>query len=209
MPRVNTVSTAADVWNHIASGIEREAQLRYDQLLTVLPPATVGVLERLHADRPEDGAVLAVHLADGRGQPEDTVKVLLSASPIWLTRAGGDGWRAVANYALAHDHPELASVAFERAAADQDGSQRAVCLLRRPCRCCMRIGHAPPTCSPGRSGSMAPRSWCRWQRRSSTIRTPTPPRGRSRRISIWRRIRCSKTVWSRRYWPDMPCKQVT
>ncbi|EXG81993.1 DUF4365 domain-containing protein [Cryptosporangium arvum] len=129
VPRVNTVSTAADVWNHIASGIEREAQLRYDQLLTVLPPATVGVLERLHADRPEDGAVLAVHLADGRGQPEDTVKVLLSASPIWLTRAGGDGWRAVANYALAHDHPELASVAFERAAADQDGSQKGRLLV--------------------------------------------------------------------------------
>ncbi|WP_170323822.1 DUF4365 domain-containing protein [Cryptosporangium phraense] len=117
VPERQCVSDAADEWDHIASGIERDSRTRYEQLLTVLPPSTAAILAELHDSAPGDAAVLAAHLADGRSQPTETCRALLSMAPIWLIRDAARAWRAVASFGVEHGAMAVGSEAFERAAA--------------------------------------------------------------------------------------------
>ncbi|MFI5706341.1 DUF4365 domain-containing protein [Kribbella sp. NPDC051620] len=115
VPQSNTVADADDLWTHIASGIERRAAERYDLAMSQLPPQTKTALRKLADDALIDARVLAVHLAEGRGNPRATVQSLLLTRPGWLSRNTPLSWQALGSYAAEHDHCDLSADAFERA----------------------------------------------------------------------------------------------
>ncbi len=107
-------------WTELASGLELRAVERWDFTLTQLPPGVRRVVnQRPAAERP-DAALLALHLAEGRGNPRDTVEALLAVSPNWIARHASWSWRAIASYSAEHDLRDLSAEAFERAAAGQE-----------------------------------------------------------------------------------------
>jgi hypothetical protein len=116
VPRSQTVTSANDEWTHIASGLELQAEARYDYALRQLPPGVRQALESRDASERSDAALLAYHLAEGRGNARGTVESLLVTSPVWITRNGPWPWRVIASYAAEHEHYDLSADAFERAA---------------------------------------------------------------------------------------------
>jgi len=116
VPATQTVPSARDSWEHFASGIEARAGERYAVALTALPPGAAKTISKLHERYPEDAAVLALHMAEGRRNPEATVKALLLAEPPWLAAKDGLGWMSVGMYAASHNLLGLSADAFELAA---------------------------------------------------------------------------------------------
>lgn len=116
VPATQTVPSARDSWEHFASGIEARAGERYVVALTALPPGAAETIGKLHELYPEDAAVLALHMAEGRRNPEATVKALLLAEPPWLAAKDGLGWMSVGMYAASHNLLSLSADAFELAA---------------------------------------------------------------------------------------------
>lgn len=120
VPRHQTITTAEAEWRELASGLEQRAVSRFEFSLRVLPPAVRRMLESLELPKQADGALLAMHLSEGRSNPEGTVSSLLAASPVWLTRSARWSWRSLAAYASAHELPRLATESFVRSAAASD-----------------------------------------------------------------------------------------
>lgn len=123
IPRRNSLAAAAIDWGHVASGLEQRSADRYESALAVLPPSTVELLDEMHDRQATDAAVLAVHLAEGRSNPGAICRALLTASPAWLVRGGGAGWRVVGSYASEHNELSISADSLERAAG-QDEARR-------------------------------------------------------------------------------------
>ncbi len=116
VPRAHALAEADEAWSHIASGIELRAGERYDFAISQLPPHAKILLKELAETAQIDAAVLALHLAEGRGNPRATVQSLLMTSPGWLTRNVPLSWQILASYAAEHDCLDLSAEAFERSA---------------------------------------------------------------------------------------------
>lgn len=112
--RKNTVATAQAAWEILASDLVPRAHERYETNLKHLPPMAV---EALASARTTSHArdLLALHLAEGRAQPEMTVATLLAAPPSWLDELAATCWRVIAAYSTEHELHELAAEAYLRA----------------------------------------------------------------------------------------------
>jgi len=104
------------VWEQIASGLELRAVEGYESALQYLPGDVQWLLNEMHAASPPDAAVLALHLAEGRGNPAAVMQSILTAEPHWIRGASGIGWRVAGAYALNHELRVEAAAAFEKAA---------------------------------------------------------------------------------------------
>src|SRR5262249_18825714 len=120
VPRSQVLQDADAEWTELASGLDLRAVERWDFSLTQLPPSVRRVIEQRPAAERSDAALLALHLAEGRGNPRDSVEALLGASPNWILRHGSRSWQAIASYSAEHDLFDLSAEAFERAAAGQE-----------------------------------------------------------------------------------------
>lgn len=116
VPEANTVDLAGEQWQHMASGLEERAIARYEIAVECIPPAARSLIERMRSSSAHGAAVLALHLADGRGNPRGTVQALLTAAPHWIEADDAGGWRALAVYAIEHDLAGENALALERAA---------------------------------------------------------------------------------------------
>lgn len=126
VPRGQTVATASAEWLEIASGLEQYAVSRFEYSLLSLPSTVRSLLAgRVESER-ADAALLAMHLSEGRTNPQGTVRSLLATSPLWITRNADWTWRAIAAYASDHDVTREAAEAFIRAAeATADEGRRS------------------------------------------------------------------------------------
>lgn len=143
-----------------------------DRSLRQTPPeARAPLLRAAERDRP-GAARLAQTLADGRGQPRLIASQLLAAAPTWLVTSpvAAQLWAAVGGFSIEHEHPDIAAVAFQRAADDAAEPAAAarwrafagLALVNADQRdrargCCTARGPAAPSCSPT---SASPRSTC-------------------------------------------------
>jgi hypothetical protein len=116
VPEANTVDLAGDQWQHMASGLEGRAIARYEIAVECIPPAARSLIEKMRKSSPHGAAVLALHLADGRGNPRGTVHALLTAAPHWIEEDDARGWLALAAYAIEHELAAENAVALEKAA---------------------------------------------------------------------------------------------
>lgn len=125
VPRDQTLKTAGPALANLASGLEQLALARYEYSLLGVPPVVRAALR----DRPEperaDAALLAMHLSEGRGNPSGTVRSLLSAAPIWLTRNPDWAWRVLGRYSSDHDllHPAAEAFDLSAVAATEDAAR--------------------------------------------------------------------------------------
>lgn len=124
VPRSQTVATASAEWLEIASGLEQHAVSRFEYSLLSVPPPVRTLLERRGEDECADAALLAMHLSEGRTNPQGTVRSLLDTSPVWITRNADWAWRAIAAYASDHEVTKEAAEAFIRAAAATGDERR-------------------------------------------------------------------------------------
>ncbi|MGW4393835.1 DUF4365 domain-containing protein [Amycolatopsis nivea] len=120
VPRTQTLETAGTVWEIAAEKFAETALSDYSDNLSRLPPSTVRALATFATANMTAAALLAAHLARGRGAPEVVVRTLKDSDPAWLSPDGESiGLIALANYAHAHDLPGLAAdvllLAAERA----------------------------------------------------------------------------------------------
>ena len=116
VPAAQTMSTADVEWTHIASGLEAQAEARFDYALVQLPPPVREFLQDRQESERLDAALLAFYLAEGRANPRGTAESLLATSPVWIERNGAWAWRVVAAYAAQHEQFDVSAEAFERAA---------------------------------------------------------------------------------------------
>ena len=87
VPRSQVLQEADAEWTELANGLEMRAVERWDFALTQLPPSVRRTLEDRPATERPDAALLALHLAEGRGNPRDTVEALLTPLQIgWVHR---------------------------------------------------------------------------------------------------------------------------
>lgn len=114
VPRSNRLENAGEVWAHLASGNERRAEDRYDYNRLVLPPSVRQVFDKHFDPVTPHAAMVAMHLAAGRGNPKGTVEALLASRPLWV-ESNPWLWRAVGGYASEHGALEESSAAFEAA----------------------------------------------------------------------------------------------
>jgi tetratricopeptide (TPR) repeat protein len=117
VPRSQTVATASAEWLEIASGLEQHAISRFKYSLLSVPPSVRTLLEGRGEGERADAALLAMHLSEGRTNPQGTVRSLLATSPVWITRNADWAWRAIAAYASGHEVTKEAAEALIRAAA--------------------------------------------------------------------------------------------
>lgn len=117
VPRAQHLANADSEWTHLASGLESRAAVLHEFALTQVPPSVRQRLAKHAGPTDPDVAVLALHLAEGRNNPEGTVQSLLATSPGWIQRQASLAWQAVASYAAEHDLMALSADALERAAA--------------------------------------------------------------------------------------------
>ncbi|GGL51532.1 DUF4365 domain-containing protein [Planomonospora parontospora] len=91
----------------------------YDRSLSLLPEGACAALRHAHAVDPTAAARVAQLLADGRAQPGMIASQLLGAQPTWLVDSDAVAWlwSAIALYADAHLHHEVAARLFLQAAA--------------------------------------------------------------------------------------------
>lgn len=132
VPFSQTMSTAGQEWSHIASGLEKLAEARFEYALTQLPPSVCRELENRPPTERSDAALLASHLAEGRANPRGIAQSLLAASPPWIHRNGAWAWLVVASYAAQHEEYDVSAEAFERAgraSTDRRGRYLAAAAL--------------------------------------------------------------------------------
>lgn len=123
VPRSQKVEDASAAWAHLASGIEARAMDRYEIAMAHLSADVREYVEQLGQSSRKNAAVLALHLADGRSNPAQTVRALLTAQPPWISHSQAAGWRAVAAYAQGLDAHLEASQALELAAEEDAQSK--------------------------------------------------------------------------------------
>ncbi|MBM2620494.1 DUF4365 domain-containing protein [Actinoplanes sp. LDG1-06] len=116
IPRSNEVLEADLEWTELASGIQSRAENLFDFALTQLPPSVGTKLTNASPNEHLDLAILALHLAEGRNNPQGTVESLLAASPGWIQRQAPKSWEVLAAYSAEHGLPELSAEAFDLAA---------------------------------------------------------------------------------------------
>ena len=119
VPQAQSVADAVEPWNHLASARYAEAQVRYPDVLSHLPPATSRWLRSLAEGHRDDAAVLAAHLAEARSvtcTAAQLVTALLEAPPPYLNHSMA--WRVLGVFAAEHQLHQLSAAALERAAED-------------------------------------------------------------------------------------------
>jgi tetratricopeptide (TPR) repeat protein len=110
VPKIQTLETVGAVWEIAAEKFAETALSDYSDNLSRLPPSTARALATFAPVNATAAALLAAHLARGRGAPEVVVRTLKDSDPAWLSPDGESiGLVALANYAHAHDLPELAA----------------------------------------------------------------------------------------------------
>ncbi len=130
VPSAQVVADSDAEWTEIAGGLGAHALARFEFSLLGVPPPVRGILEKREASEHADAALLANHLAEGRTNPEGTVRALLQAKPAWIARNGQWAWHALAGYASDHDLHELAAEAYLLAAAEApDDAKRSQRLI--------------------------------------------------------------------------------
>lgn len=110
--RTNRIEDAAGNWAHLASGNERRAEDQYAYNRLVLPPTVRHVFDKHFDPLTPHAAMVAMHLAAGRGNPEGTVQALITTRPLWV-ESNPWLWRAVGSYASEHGAFKESSAAFE------------------------------------------------------------------------------------------------
>lgn len=115
VPRANRVEDAGPTWEQLAGDNARHAADKFQFNRTVLPPTTLHVLEEHFTPRTPEVEVLAMHLAEGRGNPAGTVQAILTSRPYWV-QASPHLWAAVGSYASEHECHDESSRAFEASA---------------------------------------------------------------------------------------------
>lgn len=118
VPRENELKRARTQWELMASGLERRAAESYAVSKDYLPPDVAALLERMRSAAPNEAAVLALQLAEGRSEPGPTVRSLLDGEPGWTRSQPVVGWRAVAAFAEAHGLSVEAARALQLAAEE-------------------------------------------------------------------------------------------
>lgn len=128
VPRTQTVPLAGAVWHDLAGGASKLAPQVFELSLRQLAPSVSKLL--MDRDEPErqDAALIAFHLATGHNNATGVVESILATEPIWVTRNGPWGWRALGNYAAAYGLGALAADAFERG-GDAGGPSAARCYV--------------------------------------------------------------------------------
>lgn len=121
LPAEQTLSTAAEAWDLAASGMEQRAAERYEFNLEVLPPPVRRLIETEGAGDAQ-GALIALHLAEGRVNPAGTAQALMTARPHWMLTQTAWAWRALANYCAHHGDMWEAAAALEIAAESGDAA---------------------------------------------------------------------------------------
>lgn len=101
LPTDQTLSTAAAAWELAASGMEQRAAERYEFNLEVLPPSVRQLIER-EGGGGAQGALIAMHLAEGRANPAGSAQALMTARPNWMHTQTSWSWRALAAYCADH-----------------------------------------------------------------------------------------------------------
>ncbi|WP_212994690.1 DUF4365 domain-containing protein [Actinoplanes auranticolor] len=124
VPRDQEIMDADSEWTHLASGIQSRAVQQYEFALTQLPPSVSKKLRDHPSSSHEDIAVLALHLAEGKNNPEAIVESLIVNEPIWIQRQAETSWKAISSYAAEHDLGGLSADALERAAATVPGQRQ-------------------------------------------------------------------------------------
>lgn len=110
VPKDQTLASAGPVWEIAAEKFADTALADYSDNLSRLAPSVVRALKSLSAANADAAALLAAHLARGRGAPEVVVRTLTESDPAWLSPAGaGVGLFALADYAHAHGLEGLAA----------------------------------------------------------------------------------------------------
>ena len=117
IPRAQTLSTAGAAWETAADRFANIAAEQYEDNLERLPPHVARKLQAMTPELRGPVALLAAHLAHGRGAPEVVIRTLLGSDPTWLAALGPSaGLVTIADYAHAHDLSDLAAEALLRAA---------------------------------------------------------------------------------------------
>lgn len=130
VPRGQVARTAGSEWLDIASGLEQRAASRFEYSLMGVPPPVRTLLEGRAESERSDAALLAMHLAEGRSNPQGTVMSLLGTAPAWITRNADWAWRAIGVYASEHGVLKVAAESLLRAAeATADDGQKSRALV--------------------------------------------------------------------------------
>jgi hypothetical protein len=125
IPSHQGLPSAREPWARAADKFASTASADYTDNLERLCPTTVRAVQRLSEKHAEESALLAAHLARGRGVPELVVQTLLTSSPPWLKVDPAQGYEIVADFARSHALGSLAADALLLAAeADPSGAYR-------------------------------------------------------------------------------------
>jgi len=116
VPRENTISTVLPSWEAATDTLFSDSQNNFELNLSYLPPSTRESLLRTHVENPDESALLAAHLAQGRKAPDLTVLTLLHNRPTWLDTIGVDGWTSIGNFAANHGLQRMSSEAYHHGA---------------------------------------------------------------------------------------------
>ncbi|WP_281356977.1 DUF4365 domain-containing protein [Fodinicola acaciae] len=131
LPPNQILATAADAWRLAASGVEQRATERFDVNLEVLPPPVRRVIET-DGGNGSQATLLALHLAEGRGNPIGTAQALITSRPFWMETPTSWSWRALASYCAHHGAMRESADALEIAAescSDRNGIWLAAAAL--------------------------------------------------------------------------------
>ncbi|MBY8863554.1 DUF4365 domain-containing protein [Nocardia sp. CA2R105] len=109
VPKSQTLPSAGAAWEVAAERFAQTALSDYSDNLSRLPPSVVRALAVLKAANADSAALIAAHLARGRGAPEVVIRTLTGSDPAWLSPDGGSiGLVALAEYAVCHNLAGLA-----------------------------------------------------------------------------------------------------
>lgn len=129
VPRTQTLDTAAAPFERAANRFAETVATDYADNLARLSPATAAAVQQYATCDSGAAAVLAAHLARGRGSPELIVRTLLTGEPSFLGAGEpGQGLQIVAEYAHSHTLDDIAAEALLRAA--EQGSKRRYRYVR-------------------------------------------------------------------------------
>ena len=120
VPDTNRLDSAAEEHLRTFASSWRSLTASLPDNYRELPPASVRALKR---GEDVDGfavARLAEILANGSNEPKFTAESVLSSSPTWLSKspAAEDLWLSVAAFANEHNHGDVASEAYGKAASE-------------------------------------------------------------------------------------------
>src|SRR4029079_12210160 len=122
IPASQRLESAAESWELAASGMEQRAVDRFAANLEVLPPPVRELVETEGANDVR-GALVALHLAEGRFNPAGTAQALMTARPQWMQAETSWPWRALASFCANHGAMRESADALE-IAAESGGETR-------------------------------------------------------------------------------------